>query len=398
MLTAPTSRPPSHGVQAHRHVVIAGGGVAAIETALALRELLGEHAVLTLVSPSTEFVLPPLAVGAPFVATHVPRWPLDDIATELDAALIAAAVERVFPDEHRVQLSNGITLAYDLLVVALGARRLAPFPQVQTFLEDDPGSFGGLLSDLECGWSRSVAFVVPPMVSWTLPAYELALLTARDLDAMGIDGSRLTIVTPEEHPLALFGPEAGLVAHDLLREAGVAVECRARVTRVSGGSLWIAPGHRRLRAERVVALPSIEGHRLRGLPHDEHGFLRIDEHARVRGVADVFAAGDGTDFPVKQGGIATQQADAAAEWIAATAGATVSPRPFRPVLRGQLLTGDAPYYFVNQLTGGSGGGLSSPYPLWTPATKIAGRYLGPWAAGRTRELAGPTDARRPFYT
>ena len=142
-----------------------------------------------------------------------------------------------------------------------------------------------------------------------------------------------------------------------------------------------------------MALPSIEGHGVRGLPHDEHGFLPIDEHARVRGVADVFAAGDGTDFPVKQGGIATQQADAAAEWIAATSGATLSPRPFRPVLRGQLLTGGAPHYFVNRLTGGSGGGLSSPYPLWTPATKIAGRYLGPWAAGRTRELAGPTDVR-----
>ena len=122
----------------------------------------------------------------------------------------------------------------------------------------------------------------------------------------------------------MFGPEAGLVALDLLREAGVAIECRARVKRVSGGSLWIAPGDRRLRAERVVALPSIEGHGVRGLPHDEHGFLPIDEHARVRGVADVFAAGDGTDFPVKQGGIATQQADAAAEWIAATSGATLS--------------------------------------------------------------------------
>lgn len=394
MLTAPSPRPPSHGVQAHRHVVIAGGGVAAIETALALRDLLGEHVVLTLVSPSTGFVLPPLAVGAPFAVTHTPRWPLDDIATEVDAALIAAAVERVCPDEHRVQLSNGTTLAYDVLVVALGARRLAAFPHVQTFFaEDGRASLSGLLGDLECGWSKSVAFVVPLLVSWTLPAYELALLTARDLDAMGIDDSRLTIVTPEAHPLGLFGPEAGLVALDLLREAGVAIECRARVKRVSGGSLWIAPGDRRLRAERVVALPSIEGHGVRGLPHDEHGFLPIDGHARVRGVADVFAAGDGTDFPVKQGGIATQQADAAAEWIAATSGATLSPRPFRPVLRGQLLTGDAPHYFVNRLTGGSGGGLSSPYPLWTPATKIAGRYLGPWAAARIRELAGPTDVR-----
>jgi sulfide:quinone oxidoreductase len=395
VLTAPSPRPPSHAIGTHRHVVIAGGGVAAIEAALALRDLLGEHVVLTFVTPSAEFVLPPLAVGAPFAATHMPRWPLDEIATELDAALIPAAVERVCPDEHRVELSTGATLGYDVLVVAVGARRLAPFAHVHTFLaEDSPAWLGGLLGDLERGWSKSVAFVVPPMVSWTLPAYELALLTARDLDAMGIDDARLSIVTPEEFPLALFGPEAGLLAADLLREAGVAIECQARVNGVSGGAVWIAPGDRRLRAERVVALPSIEGRRVRGLPRDDQGFLPIDERARVRGVEDVFAAGDGTDFPVKQGGIATQQADAAAEWIAATSGAALSPTPFRPVLRAQLLTGGAPYYFVSRLAGGSGGGVSSPHPLWTPASKIAGRYLGPWVAGRTRELADRTDVRR----
>ena len=156
-------------------------------------------------------MLPPLAVGAPFAVTHTPRWPLDDIATEVDAALIAAAVERVCPDEHRVQLSNGTTLAYDVLVVALGARRLAAFPQVQTFFaEDGRASLSGLLGDLECGWSKSVAFVVPPLVSWTLPAYELALLTARDLDAMGIDDSRLTIVTPEDTPAGVVRPRGRL--------------------------------------------------------------------------------------------------------------------------------------------------------------------------------------------
>ena len=48
---------------------------------------------------------------------------------------------------------------------------------------------------------------------------------------------------------------------------------------------------------------------------------------------DIFAAGDATDQPVKQGGLATQQADAAAELIAAEAGARVTPQPFRRVLR-----------------------------------------------------------------
>ena len=91
-------------------------------------------------------------------------------------------------------------------------------------------------------------------------------------------------------------------------------------------------------ADRVVALPRLRGPRIDGLPQTVEGFLSVDAHGQVHGLADVFAAGDITSFPVKQGGIAAQQADAAAEIIAANAGADLTPQPFRPVLRGLLLT------------------------------------------------------------
>jgi sulfide:quinone oxidoreductase len=74
---------------------------------------------------------------------------------------------------------------------------------------------------------------------------------------------------------------------------------------------------------------------------------------------DVFAAGDVTAFPVKQGGLAAQQAEAAAATIAAATGADVQPRPFRPVLRGLVLTGGSPQYLRAELTGGTGD-TSSP--------------------------------------
>ena len=99
----------------------------------------------------------------------------------------------------------------------------------------------------------------------------------------------------------------------------------------------------------------------------------------MHGLADVFAAGDITSFPVKQGGIAAQQADAAAEMIAANAGADLTPQPFRPVLRGLLLTGRQPRYLRHELTGGAGdASASSPEPLWWPPAKIVGRYLAPF--------------------
>ena len=60
----------------------------------------------------------------------------------------------------------------------------------------------------------------------------------------------------------------------------------------------------------------------------------------------VFAAGDATTFPIKQGGLAAQQADAVAEMVACAAGADIRPQPFRPILRGTLLTGAAARVFA----------------------------------------------------
>ena len=122
----------------------------------------------------------------------------------------------------------------------------------------------------------------------------------------------------------------------------------------------------------------IEGPRLAGLPFDESGFIPIDEHARVAGVEDVYAAGDGTNFPIKQGGLGTQQADAAAEHIAARLGASIEPTPFNPVLRGKLLTGSGSLDLRHDLTGGHGEGIASTHHLWWPPQKVGGRYLAPW--------------------
>ena len=86
-------------------------------------------------------------------------------------------------------------------------------------------------------------------------------------------------------------------------------------------------------------MPRLVGPSLRGIPAERDGFIHTDPHGRVPGLEDVFAAGDATTFPVKQGGLAAQQADAVAEAIAASVGADIDPQPFRPILRGTLLTG-----------------------------------------------------------
>ncbi len=107
---------------------------------------------------------------------------------------------------------------------------------------------------------------------------------------------------------------------------------------------------------------------------------------RVRDVEGVYAAGDCTEFPVKHGGVGSQQADAVAQSIAVDAGAPVTPEPFHPVIHGMLLTGDKPLYLTARITGGQG--FSSELtdtPSWSPPSKIAAKYLAPYLDTQDRE-------------
>jgi sulfide:quinone oxidoreductase len=201
------------------------------------------------------------------------------------------------------------------------------------------------------------------------------------LDARELRGVRVALVTPEEEPLRLFGGEASAAMSALLRERGIAVHTRAVATNFRDGRLVLLGGGE-VEADRAVALPSLEGQRIDGIPQERNLFVPVDSHARVPGCPDVYAAGDITTFPVKQGGIAAQQADAAARAIAAAAGAPVAAAEFRPVLRGLLLTGGEPRYLRGDGRPGVGGSVS-PEPLWWPPAKVAGRHLAPFLSSLT---------------
>jgi sulfide:quinone oxidoreductase len=208
---------------------------------------------------------------------------------------------------------------------------------------------------------------------------------------MGIDDARLRLVTPEAAPLAIFGPQASAALAGLLERAGVTFTGNTYAKPGADGRLTLLPGGEPLDAERVVALPTLEGPQVSGVPGDERGFIPVDADGRVTGLTDVYAAGDGTTFPVKQGGLACQQADAIAELLAAAAGADVEPQPFRPVLRGRLLTGAGAQYLEHALRGGAGDGPPAELRLWSAPRKVDGRYLSPWL----EELEGGADVPTP---
>jgi sulfide:quinone oxidoreductase len=360
------------------HVVIAGAGVAALEAALALRALAADLVSVELVAPESEFSYRPLAVTEPFRVGEVRRFPLEPLVAATGATLRRGVIAKVAPDEKAVTLDDGPSLDFDAFVLALGARPREAVVGALTFrgAEDGP-KLAALLDRATAGNLKRIAFVVPAAVSWQLPLYELALLTAGYLSDRGTRGVDVVIVTPEERPLAIFGGEASAAIGELLEIRGVQVETGVVATAWQDGRITVAGGPA-IEADAIVALPTLVGPSFPGLPHDGAGFVPTDTEGRVPGTTDVYAAGDVTQFRPKQGGLATQQADAVAAAIAADAGADVEPMPFRPVLRGLLLTGFVPRYLRSDT--GTGESIVDTEALWWPPAKIVGRYLAPFLA------------------
>lgn len=364
-------------------VLVAGGGVAALEAALALHDLAGDRVAVELHAPRREFIYRPFAVGEPYGAANILRYDLRSLAARDDMSFQLGGIVSVDTEARCAAMRDGTRVPYDYLIVASGTRMLWAVPGAVTFWGvADEGSVGGVVRKLRAGRLRSVAFTMPSGCTWALPAYELALLASAVLERSGVEDAELTVVTPEDAPLQIFGRRVGEQMTRLLEERGIEIVAGAHPVKFERGRLRVVPGPA-IEPEAVVSLPRLEGRRIGGIPHDSEGFVAVDEYGRIMGSERVFAAGDVTTFPVKQGGIATQQADAVAAVIAADVGVDVEPAPFDPVLRGVLWTGSRPRYLYGQLTGGHGETSQlSEIPPWPEHEgKIVGRYLAPFLVG-----------------
>jgi sulfide:quinone oxidoreductase len=368
------------------NVVIVGGGVAALEAALALGDLGGERLATTIIAPDPEFVYRPMTVGEPFSSPLAQTYPLEEIAHDIGAELRVDSFKRLDAASRVVHTQTGEALSYDALLLAPGARMHARFKHATTI--DDKRLdelLHGLIQDVEGGYVHRLAFISPGRMGWPLPLYELALMTATRAYDMNIELS-ITIATPEDAPLAIFGREASGAIRQLLEDKGILTITSAHCEVPEPGRVVISPGSRQLHVDQVVAMPELFGPSVPGVPlGPSGGFIPVDPHCRVRGLERVYAAGDATDFAIKHGGIAAQQADVAAQSIAAIAGLAAEPPPFRPDIHGMLLTGGKPRYLSAHVTGGHGSSSQlTDSPTWSPPTKIAAKYLAPYLEKRDR--------------
>ena len=360
-------------------VLIAGGGVAGLEALLALKHLAAERVVIELLAPEPQFWYRPLATAEPFGLGTVHGLDLGAVAHETGALFTLGQLESVDPDHRVASTSTGGASNYDALLIAAGARPDSSVPGAFTFRGPaDSGAFAVLLDELEGGGTHRIVFALPGGVGWALPLYELALQTAaRFLHRRA--AVEVVVATHEEAPLELFGPAASAAVASLLADREIELHTGTYAVAFDDGVLDLKP-EGAIAADSVVAMPRLQPPTITGVAADAKGFIPTDQHGRVHGVEGVFAAGDVTTFPVKQGGLAAQQADAAAEAIAELAGAEIEPEPFRPVLRGLILTGGRPVFARAELDRPASEPLIGSESLWWPPGKIVGRYLAPFLA------------------
>lgn len=371
-------------------VLIAGGGVAGLEGLLAIHELVGIRARIEVLAPESEFTYRQLAVAEPFGAGEIARFDLTTLIEGAGGVHRRDSLAGIDPERLVARTAAGAEIPFDAILLAMGARAREALPGAITYLGGDSNTeVREAILALDRKEISSLAFVVPATVRWSLPIYELALLSAAHLADIGDRGLEIRLVTAESEPLELFGSQASRSTRALLKEAGVSLHAGIAPATVEDGELRLVNGEA-IQCDRVIALPAFEVAPIPGVSQGPHGFIGTDSMMRVDGLDRVFAAGDATWFPIKQGGLAAQQADTAASAIGALIDPLVEHEPFRPVLRGAMLTGSGPWYLRTSVDDRHQGPRGDSAPLWWPPSKVAGRYLTPYIARVASETNQPS--------
>ena len=227
-------------------VLIAGGGVVGLETALALQAYADRAIEREVLDVRFTFELPAQATPRAF------GWAgrtvvLSALAARGGFHLRHGAVTSVAADDHLVITDADEAIGYDRLVLAVGAQHMTSIESSVTF--GGPGDvvplqrlLAGILRDARLGAVTELVFVVPPRCGWPLPGYELALATARRLERRGVrDAVRITLVTAEEHPLEVFGASTSAAIAEDLRGVGITTVTGAVASEWSGGGCIYGP-------------------------------------------------------------------------------------------------------------------------------------------------------------
>jgi sulfide:quinone oxidoreductase len=324
-------------------VVIVGGGFGGLETAFLLR-MRHEGADISLVSPEDSFLFKPNTIYIPFGAEPTSFFvPLEEPLRRRHISFFNTRVESVDSDRKRVALEDGTNLPYDYLVLATGAAmRPEEIPGLGEHAESifTPAAMvrlGKRLRELHdratAGERAKVLFLVPPNNKCSGPLYEMVFMLDTWLKREKIrDRVEIAYSTFEKTFIQAFGPRLHEVVTQEFTERGIDGHTSEVVERIEDRAVRYQGGAARPFDLLVSFPPYVAAFQYQGLPSDDRGFLRTELQTRqVVGHPEIYAPGDGGDFPVKQAFLAFLQADTVAYHVSATLDGRPFREPFDPV-------------------------------------------------------------------
>ncbi|BDG02252.1 NAD(P)/FAD-dependent oxidoreductase [Anaeromyxobacter oryzae] len=315
-----------------RHVLVLGGGFAALESAIQLRKA---GLDVTLVSNRPYLFVYPTSI---WVATGERAFPevcldLGEVARRHGFAFVEGAVEAV-SGARREAVVGGRTLSGDHLVVALGGERLRPKGVEHTHsLGGAPENAVRLHDALDALIAKGAGRIAmgfggnpkDPSAVRGGPVFELMFNVDTLLRRRGVrDRFELTFFAPMASPGARMGDKAVAAIQEMFGRRGIALRAGKKIAGFAPEGVSFEDGSR-LDADLVVFLPAGDGHpvvKASDLPTNEAGFVRIDGGCAVHGHENVWAIGDaaaleGPEWRAKQGHLAEVMARVAATNIAA---------------------------------------------------------------------------------
>lgn len=315
--------------QGREKIVIVGGGFAGLESALYLHQRLGDQADITLLSSEEKFVFKPYLAYVPFGLLP------DSVSIDLKAvvrgkaiAFCQAHLDQIDPVKKEV-VASGEVFPYDYLILATGAA-IAPdtLPGLSEHgyliwrthdLTRLQAAYQQLVEKTCAGERQRVVFLVPPACQWAGPLYEMAFMLETWFQWKEVRANvDISFITSEQAFMSAFGHQMHDVIEEAFEQRQIEGHTNVPIAEVGPSSLMTEDGTR-IPYDLLVAAPAFKSTTTwPHLPMTAEGFLKTELASRqVLDYPDIYAVGDGADYPVKQAFLALLQADAAAEHLAA---------------------------------------------------------------------------------
>ncbi len=289
---------------AGKTILVLGGGVGGLVAANELRRLLPREHRVVLVERNAQHAFAPSFLWL-MTGDRRPEQITCDVRRLLrsDIEVVLSEVRAIDVANRTVQ-ADGQGLAYDHLVVALGA---ALAPEAVPGLAEEAHTFytfdGAVkLRDALRGFKGGSVAVVVGGLPYKCPGapHEGAMLIANALRRRGLAGE-VHLFTPEPQPMPVAGPALGEAVREMLAQQGVVFHPQHKLTRVDTAAHELSfDGKEPFRYDLLVAIPPHRGPQVvreAGLANDA-GWIPVDRMTFQTKGENVFAVGDVTAISI----------------------------------------------------------------------------------------------------